>query len=135
MRRRGSILLETLVAIVLFVSAAIFTLAALRSALDATQRNALRTRAADAARSAIASLEAGLVTDSELVRGRNARRGDGLLLDVKTSASSMPELTLVEVAVREDIEGEPLLFELRQIIRVPDRRAVVRGAATAEAVR
>lgn len=135
MRRRGSILLETLVAIVLFVSAAIFTLAALRSALDATQRNALRTRAADAARSAIASLEAGLVTDSELVRGRNARRGDGLLLDVKTSASSMPELTLVEVAVREDIEGEPRLFELRQIIRVPDRRAVVRGAATAEAVR
>ncbi len=124
MRRRGSILLETLVAIVLFVAAALFTLASLRSALDATQRSALRTRAADAARTAIASLEAGLVTDSELVRERNARRGDGLLVDVKTSLGNIPELTLVEVSVREDVEGEPLLFELRQLIRMPDRRAV-----------
>jgi type II secretory pathway component PulJ len=130
MRRRGSILLETLVAIVLFVAAALFTLASLRSALDATQRSALRTRAADAARTAIASLEAGLVTDSELVRERNARRGDGLLVDVKTSLGNIPELTLVEVSVREDVEGEPLLFELRQLIRMPDRRAV--RTATAE---
>lgn len=124
MRRRGSILLEALLAIVLFVAAALFTLASLRSALDATQRNALRTRAADAARTAIASLEAGLVTDSDLVRERNARREDGLLVEVKTAPSSHPELTLAEVVVREDAVDDRILFELRQLIRMPDRRAV-----------
>lgn len=128
MARRGSILLETLLAIVLFVAAALFTLASLRSALDATQRNAIKTRAADAARTAIAMLEAGLVTDSELVRDRNARRDDGLLVEVKTSPGNTPELTLVEVTVRRDAEGEPLLFELRQLIRMPERSAVRRVA-------
>lgn len=135
MRRRGSILLEALLAIVLFVAAAIFTLATLRSALDATQRNALRTRAADAARTAIASLEAGLVTDSELVRERNARREDGLLVEVKTSPSAHPDLTLVEVIVREDAIDDRILFELRQLIRMPDRRAVRVSGADMERAR
>jgi type II secretory pathway component PulJ len=124
MRRRGSILLETLLAIVLFVAAAIFTLASLRSALDATQRSALKNRAADAARSAIASLEAGLLTDSELARGRSEQRDDGLVVDVRTSRGSMPELTLVEVIVRADSPDAPRLFELRQLIRIPERDAV-----------
>jgi prepilin-type N-terminal cleavage/methylation domain-containing protein len=132
MRRRGSILLETLLAIVLFVAAALFALAALRSALDATHRNALKARAADAARTAIASLEAGLVTDSELIRERNSQRPDGLLVEVTTSVGSVPGLTLVEVSVREDGAGEQLLFELRQLIRIPDRRSTVRRVAGRE---
>jgi type II secretory pathway component PulJ len=123
-RRRGSILLEALLAIVLFVAAALFTLASLRSALDATPRNALRARAADAARTAIASLEAGLVTDSELVRERNARRDDGLLVEVRASPSAHPGLTLVEVVVRADDVDDRIVFELRQLIRVPDRAAL-----------
>ncbi|MDZ4756365.1 MAG: hypothetical protein SGJ11_17960 [Phycisphaerae bacterium] len=119
---RGSILLETLLSIVLFAAAAVFTLAALRNALDATDRSGLRSRAADAARSAIAQLEAGVTTDSEFRRGRNARRRDGLLVEATVAPSAFPQLSLVEVKVRADDADDRVLFTLRQLVRVPDHR-------------
>ncbi len=121
---RGSILLETLLSIVLFAAAAVFTLAALSNGLSSTDRTRTRTRAADAARSVIAQLEAGIVTDTEISKDRNARRDDGLLVEASTSVSSFPGLTLVEVVVREDGGDDRVLFRLLQLVRVPDRASI-----------
>ena len=124
---RGSILLETLLSIVLFVAAATFTLGALRNALESTSRSALKAKAADAARSLLSELEAGIVGEADLARERDRHRADGMILAATSERSSFPDLVFVEIVVREDLrefageEGRPL-FVLRQLVRLPRSR-------------
>lgn len=138
-RRRGSILLEILLAIVLFAGAAAVTIAALNNSLSATRQSEVRLRAADLARTTISEIEAGLDEDSRVA----TRDRDGLVVDLKTTRSAFPGLTLCEVTVRGKGEDgvERILFELRQLVRTPDearrtrlprrgRRRTARGAAT-----
>lgn len=131
MIRRGSVLLEILLAIVLFAGATAFTIAALRGALASTERSAVKLRAADLARSTISELEAGVLIaerggDSESLR--DVVDPDGLRVQTKTTPSAFPGLSLCEVTVygRGDDGDERILFELRQL--VPDS-AAAHGAA------
>lgn len=119
----GAILLETLLAIALFAGAALFVIGALRDSAAATERAALRTRAADLARTALSEIEAGLASESEVVR-RESGVDDGLRLEVRTAPSAFEGLTLVEVAVRADAGdgGESILVTLRQLVRMPSVR-------------
>ena len=64
--RAGSVMLELLVSIAIFVGAAGFTLSAMRSALDGTRRAELRARALDLAQTRLAQLDAGLISAGEL---------------------------------------------------------------------
>jgi hypothetical protein len=124
---RGSILLETLLSIVLFVAAATFTLGALRNALESTARSALKAKAADAARSLLSELEAGIIGEADLARERDRHREDGMILEATSERSSFPDLVFVEITVREDVrelagEAGPRLFVLRQLVRLPRSR-------------
>lgn len=125
--RRGAILLETLIAIALFAGAALFVIAALRESSAATERAALRTRAADLARSAISDLEAGLATETEIVR-RELGEEDALRIEVRTTPSSFEGLTLVEVAVRAvaDDGVDTVVVTMRQLVRLPRDRGGAR---------
>jgi type II secretory pathway component PulJ len=126
---RGAILLETLLAIALFAGAAIFTIAALRSALDATRRTELRLRASDVARSAIAEIESGLARESDFMRREQDDR-DGLRIEVHSSPSGFEGLTLIEATVfgPRDDRTEYTIVTLRQLVRVPDERTSTQPA-------
>jgi len=117
---RGAILLETLLAIALFAGAALFTIGTLRGALAATQRSAVRLRAADLARTSIAELEAGIGRANDLDR-RDQPDPDELRAEVRTSPSSFEGLTLVEVTVRvpRDDGTDQTILTLRQLVRIP----------------
>jgi type II secretory pathway pseudopilin PulG len=65
-RRRGGVLFEVIIAISLFVMAAITMLGAMSRAAAAVQRTRDEERAADLARSAIAMMEAGLASPESL---------------------------------------------------------------------
>lgn len=123
-RRRGSILLEILLAIVLFAGAAAVTIACLNSSLSATRQAAVRLRAADLARTAISEIEAGIEEESRVA----TRDPDGLVVDLKTTRSAFPGLTLCEVTIRGPGEdgGERVLFELRQLVRTSEGAARTR---------
>lgn len=122
-RLRGSILLEILLAIVLFAGAAAVTVGILNSSLAATRQAALRLRAADLARTAIAEIEAGVPEERA-----SSTDSDGLLVDVRTSRSSFPGLTLCEVSVRGRGEDgvERVVFQLRQLVRTPEEASRIR---------
>ncbi|MHC4082971.1 MAG: type IV pilus modification PilV family protein [Planctomycetota bacterium] len=116
--RRGAMLLEVMLSVVLFVGAASFCLAATRSLFGTLERIDRRQRAIDLARSKLAELEAGQVTLGEL-RGEwsgavGSRlededleiepRGPVWEIDVETSQSEFRGLTLVELTVSEITE-------------------------------
>jgi hypothetical protein len=136
--RRGAMLLEVMLALALFVGAASFCLAATRSLFSAMERIDRRQRVIDLARSRLAELEAGQVTLGEL-RGEwagdvGSRPEDDDLavevagpvweIEVETSPSEFPGLTLVELTVREIDEaaapasddGVADSFTLRQLM-------------------
>ncbi|MDA0295123.1 MAG: hypothetical protein O3A19_06960 [Planctomycetota bacterium] len=60
--RRGGLLLETLIAIAIFVGVATFALGAVRDGIVAAERAKLRIVAVDLASSRIAAVEAGLIS-------------------------------------------------------------------------
>lgn len=67
--RRAGVLLETLVALAVFVTVGAFILAASRGSLGAARVAGLESRGADLAASALAAIEAGLVPVSALSGG------------------------------------------------------------------
>jgi len=123
--RRGSVLLEILLAIALFAGAAVFTLMALRNALAGTQRASWRMRAVDLAASRMAELELGLVEEEA------EADPDGLRVVVDTEASAFPGLTLATVRVLAPAEpgaDDREVYALRQLVRggrTPRRRRAV----------
>jgi hypothetical protein len=145
-RRRGAILLEVVLSIVLFVGAASFCLAATRSLFEALDRADRRDLALDLARSKLAELEAGLVTLGEL-RGEwsgavGSRLEDDDLeldedeprwsIDATTSRSPFSGLSLVELTVTE-LTGVLEVDENRPATTITLRQLVVLREIDAEA--
>ena len=59
--RRGALLLETLLALAIFTTAAGFTIMAIRDGSASAERATLKSRAVDMAASHLASIEAGII--------------------------------------------------------------------------
>ncbi len=139
--RRGAVLLEVLLSLALFVGAASFCLAAMRSLHAALDRADRDQRVIDLARSRMAELDAGLIS-LQALRGEwsgavGSRQGDSLEVDegpaqrrfhvdAGTSRSAYPGLTLVEITVTETqagLSGAPASFTLRQLVALRDAEA------------
>jgi hypothetical protein len=129
---RGSILLEVLLAIAIFVAAGIATLRVADMATNAASRTALRAKAEDLARSAMAKLEAGVAT-SETLSGPVKPESDdetlspedeGWEIEIETEPSRFAELTHVTVRVIRrtgERETPELTHELHQLVRLVRR--------------
>jgi hypothetical protein len=131
-------LLEVVLSVALFVGAASFTLAATSSLFGALERIDRRQHVIDLARSKMAELEAGQVTLGELRGEWSGAVGSRLKsddldvepsgptweIDVETSRTEFPGLSLVELTVSEITEevdpdgGAPagISFTLRQLM-------------------
>lgn len=116
-RRRGGLLLETLVALAILVMVGLFALAGARRGLDATDRAARRAAAVDLAASRLAEIEAGII-DIDAVGDLNALPAtlEGRLdeapprwpfvIEVTTGPSEFPGLVRAEVLVIVEEEDE-----------------------------
>jgi Tfp pilus assembly protein PilV len=129
--RRGAILLETIVAISLFVMAAITIYAALARSAEAVERSRSSEHAADLARSAMAMIEAGLATPESLngpLTPAKAAMGlaadedalDGGVADTSTAAAG-------DAAWELEISSEPSGYDGLTLIGV---RAMKRTAGS-----
>lgn len=67
--RRGAVLLEAIISLAIFLAVAAFVLTASRQSLEATRMASLEARGADVARSALAAIDAGLVSTAALDGG------------------------------------------------------------------
>ena len=99
--RRGALLLETLLALAVFTTAAGFTIMAIRDGTTSAERASLRSRAVDMAASHLASIEAGIIP---LIPGpvEDSEFGEDepeLWMDVGTSPTAFPGLTQIEILV------------------------------------
>ena len=139
-RHTGAMLLEVMLAVGLFVGSAAFCLAVTRSLFASLQRTDRRHLAVDLARSKLAELEAGLVTVQEL-RGEwsgavGSRPEDDLEtmapgpiweIDVTTSLSEYPGLSLIELTVMEIFHDtgadrdDAVSFTLRRLIALREQ--------------
>ena len=137
MTRRGGILLEVLVALTLFVGAALAILSATGQARRSVEQAGVLQRAVDLATSRMAELEAGLISDADLREGFTESRPEfgefmpsevpeRLRIEVRTSRSPYDGLTLVELDVLDSEAfavdgGARVLFTLKQLVRLRDR--------------
>lgn len=138
MNRRGAILFELLVSIVIFIAAAAITLRAVSNGYENLRRAHQRQLAVDLARSKLAELEAGLISITQmqsdfittvgsldlLESASDIPRDDDLTqwrYEVDSGPSSYSDLTLVEVRIYtpDDVDGERPTV-LRQLIRLRD---------------
>lgn len=160
--RRGGLLLEVMVALAIFIAAALTILGAVGDASESLESSRLKQRATDLARSAIAKIEAGIET-AETLNGPVPEWRDeeassaafedelpppsGWELAVVTTPFGAGDLTMVEVTAVKRLEGSGRTVAsatLRQLVRlsaaVPDQvgavdevtREAARGAAEAE---
>jgi hypothetical protein len=129
--RRGGLLLETLIAIAIFVGIATFALGAVRDSIVAAERARLRIVAVDLASSRIAEIEAGLVSpyDSEDEPGFEAEEFEEspspFRIEMEAESSGFVGLVRVVVSVFEvDESSSSLALDERQLARlvalVPD---------------
>lgn len=123
-RRRGGLLLETMLSLAIFVAAASMVLSIFTDGTRALRRAATLGNAADAARSLIAELEAGIRSPGDL---RDAIDDlpppwSGLRLETAIERSDFPGLIEVEVRVFEGDESEVPRFTLRQLVPAGPRR-------------
>ena len=132
--RRGGVLFEVMLAVALFVGAATFTLASVRSVTRTLERTRLQQEAVDFARSRMAELEAGLTTlggirgdadtdDPNSTDFDAAAQHPRWHIEVSTARSEFGSLTLVELTVIENMpadleaKGEsPMRYSLRQLV-------------------
>jgi type II secretory pathway component PulJ len=118
-RRGGGILLELLLAIALFATAASFTLSAMRGAVDAIRRAELRARAFDLASTRLAELDAGMVAIGDL--GEARPREDGLSVTVEIIAAAgtgvQTSLARARATVRDESDptgAEPVIVAVHE---------------------
>ena len=117
--RRGALLLETLLALAIFTTAAGFTIMAIRDGSASAERATLKSRAVDMAASQLASIEAGIIP---LVSGpvEDSEFGEEepeLWMDVATSPAAFPGLTQVEILVFFD-DGNQMADDASPLARV-----------------
>lgn len=117
--QRGAVLFEVMLSVALFVGAAAFTLAAVRSGYQAIERVRLQNEAVDLAKSKLAELEAGLISLADLTSDGGAHHTHDWVLDVKSRRTQFTGLTLIELTVTEDIaetaDRTPMSYTLRQL--------------------
>lgn len=127
--RGGAVLLETLLALALFVAAGLAILAYVDRAQSAVQQTRDVARAADLARSAMSRIEAGVDTPETLsgpVQGDGEQpSAEAWEIEVQTEPAGPPGLSRVTVrAIKRPIEGsdrELASFTLVQAVRVGGR--------------
>ena len=116
-RRRGAILLETLIALALFLGAAGFALGAMRTALGRMERSMLEGAAVDLAQSKLAELEAGISDLADL-------RDSGSALD-RVGSVDIEDLAPTAVPYGErwelDVETEPTEFDGLSLVTITIR--------------
>ncbi len=131
---RGSILLEVLLSIALFVGAGSFALAATKSVFHALQRAKGQQQAVDLARSKLAELEAGLTSLADLRDEWSGAVGSfepadpdqvetTWVFDVETSRTEFRGLTLVTLTVSEQsdaldsgADAQPVSVTIRKLM-------------------
>jgi type II secretory pathway component PulJ len=119
--RRGGILLEILLSIAIFASAAAFTLGAARSVLDGLDRTQRRQQLMDLACTLMVQLETGLVTIAQLRQeGLDQTQGE-LEVDVETERTEFSDLSMVALTVRESDGGAAVT--LRQLVALRPQAA------------
>ena len=160
--RRAGLLLEVLLALTIFIGAALTILAAVGSASDSLDASRLRQRAMDLARSAIAKIEAGIETAQTLNGPVPEWRDEeaaseaavdelpapsGWELSIVTTPFGSGELTMIEVTASRTTERSGAILAsatLRQLVRLSQAerdqvgetdsvsREAARGAAEAQ---
>jgi hypothetical protein len=140
---RGGALLEVLLSLALFVGAATFALAALRSVMASMHQSQRLAEAVDLARSRLAELEAGLISIQELRGPMTGRFGSMAAaggafdestsrprwtLEVRVERTRFTGLSLVELTVRESppahasaISDDVVQFTLRQLMTLREQ--------------
>jgi type II secretory pathway pseudopilin PulG len=125
--RRAVVLLETVLAIALFVIAGTAIMALAQGSLTGLERTRMQERATEVARSAMAKLDAGLETERTLngpikaAPGTVAPAGQWEL-KIDSAPSQFPGLTIVSVTARQLGAGGAVLAShtLRQLVRLGD---------------
>lgn len=143
MIRRGSILLEVLLAIAVFAFAGVVVLGAMQETVAAGARAARRALAMDMARSRMAELEAGvgdLPEDASTWGGTDTAGTEdprrGLRVEVTLERSEIAGLDLAIVEVWDDAAPRPTLFAEATGLGnggIPPRLAVLRQLVRAGA--
>ena len=112
--RRGALLLETLLALALFVAAGGYTLLVMRDGISSTLRSQRQVAAIDLAASRLAAIEAGLVSmSSQEDLGEELSEDNLMRVEVTLSSSAWEGLTLVEVRVldaSDETTDEPIVL-------------------------
>lgn len=136
-RRRGGLLLETLLALAILVMVGLFALAGARNGLAAADRAARRAAAVDLAATRLSEIEAGLVSldavgdlstlslDEDEFGFEDEPPRWPFAIEVESSPSAIDGLVRVEVIVTLDdpdaADGEPI--ELARLATLVDERA------------
>lgn len=151
MKNRGTILLEVLIAIAIFVGAGLAILGAAMRGERAVRRVREQEQAADLVRSALSAIEAGLATPQNvatLVRSApgagprlvldaegmiDAGGGEGAwTLDVQAEPSAVTGLSLVTVrASKGEVESPTTSFSMKQLVRLTSESQEGPGEADA----
>ncbi len=141
-RSRGAILLEAMLALAIFIMAALAVLAIVDRAMSSLHAVRSTERAALLARSAMAQIEAGVylpqalngpvgATTADEEGAGIARGGEGWELEVDTEPSSVRGLTLVHVtAIRRTPGSEERVaasYTLSQLVRLSATSVAERG--------
>ena len=134
-RRRGGLLLETLIALAILVMVGLFALAGARDGLSAAERSARRAAAVELAASRLAEIEAGLVSlddvgDLSVVSLEEDESGFEddpprwpFAIEVESSPSAFEGLSRVEVVVLlDDPEADVDPIELARLVTLVDER-------------
>lgn len=136
MRRRGSVLLEAVVALAIFVGASLAVMACVDRATTALQRARGLQRAADLARTAMSQIETGLATPGGLsgpveeaagiegglvpfAGGESGSNESGWELEVQTEPSEFASLTKVTITAsrkRPGASAAEYSFTLTQLL-------------------
>lgn len=126
MTRRGSILLEVLLAIAVFAFAGVVVMGVLQETVAATERASRRAVAMDLARTRLADIEAGLAPGAEIDQTEDD--ATGLRVRAHLEPSEYEGLELAVVEVWSDAPGEPtaLMQALSGAATEPPRLAVLR---------
>lgn len=124
--RRGTLLLEVMLALTLFVATALMILAILGRSLDALSEARARQTACDLARSAMSRIEAGIASPESL--NGPAQLFDGPLNAPGDDAPTESDWELV-------VETEPSLFEGLTLVTVTARRTAEEDGGEAEGAR
>ena len=130
--KRGTVLLEVLVALALFVSAAAIITAGLNASLNSVERLRLNTHAANLAVSVLSEVQIGIKKlDLEGPQQFDVHfeecTWEILTTEADTESTDESPIKKVEVTIRHD--DSALVFRLSQVIRIDDSKVPIMSAS------